>query len=96
MNIFFEKMLEKVTKTNKTCALLGDFNVDLIKYGDNNCVDSIYDQVSSHGFRPLILQPSHVSANSAILIDNIFINNVEYFSKGGNITSVISDHFFSI
>ena len=47
-----KKMLEKVTKTNKTCALLGDFNVDLIKYGDNNCIDSFYDQVSSHGFAP--------------------------------------------
>ena len=92
MNIFFLKMLEKVTKTNKTCTLLGDYNVDLIS--GNNCIDSFYDQVSLHGFRPLILQPSRVSTNAATLIDNIFINDVECFSKGGNITSSISDHFF--
>ena len=73
--------------------ILGDINVDLIKYGNNNLVDSFYDQVSSHAFRPLILQPSRVSSNSATLIDNIFTNNVECFSKGGNITSSISDHF---
>ena len=86
-------MLEKVTKLNKTCTLLGDFNIDLIKYGDNHLIDSFYDHVSSHGFRPLILQPSRVSSNSATLIDNIFINDIQCFSKGGNIASSISDHF---
>ena len=54
---------------------------------------TFYDQVSSHAFRPLILQPSRVSSNYATLIDNIFTNNVECFSKGGNIASSISDHF---
>ena len=93
MTTYFDKLLEKVTKTNKTCAILGDFNVDLIKYGDNNTIDTFYDQLSSYGFRPLILQPTRVTANSATLIDNIFINNAECFSKGGNITSAISDHF---
>ena len=86
MTTYFDKLLEKVTKTNKTCAILGDFNLN--KYGD-----TFYDQLSSYGFRPLILQPTRVTANSATLIDNIFINNAECFSKGGNITSAISDHF---
>ena len=96
LEIYFENMLEKVSSLKKTCALLGDFNVDLIKYGDNHLIDSFYDQVSSHGFRPLILQPSRVTSHSATLIDNIFINDVQCFSKGGNIMSSISDHFFSI
>ena len=74
-------MLEKITKSSKICALLGDFNVDLIKYGDNQLIDSFYDQISSHGFRPLILQPTHVSSNSATLIDNIFINDIACFAK---------------
>lgn len=86
-------MLEKVHSLKKNCALLGDYNVDLIKYGDNHLSDSFYDLVSSHGFLPLKLQPSRVSSNAATLIDNIFINDVQCFSKGGNITSSISDHF---
>ena len=89
-------MLDNVSKTKKTCFLLGDFNIDLIKYGDNQETNSFYDQVSSYGFRPLILQPTRVSSNSATLIDNIFTNDVECFSKGGNITSSISDHFIQI
>ena len=73
--------------------MVGDFNVDLIKYVDNQSIDSFYDQISSHGFRPLILQPLRVSSSFATNIDNIFINYFECFSKGGNITSSISDHF---
>jgi hypothetical protein len=93
MTTYFNKLLDTLTKTNKICAILGDFNVDLIKYGSNTSIDNFYDQLSSYGFRPLILQPTRVTANSATLIDNIFINNAECFSKGGNITSAISDHF---
>ena len=90
---FLGKTLSKLTKTKKTCLLAGDFNVDLIKYGFQTGVQSFYDQVSAFGFRPLILQPSRVSSNSATLIDNIFINNMQTFSKGGNLTCSISDHF---
>ena len=89
-------MLEKISKKKKTCFLLGDFNVDLIKYGDNISNDLFYDQISSYGFRPLILQPTRVHSNSATLIDNIFTNDVECFSKGGNIATSISDHFIQI
>ena len=69
---FLEKTLQKITKSKKTCVLLGDFNIDLIKYDSNQGVSNFYDNISSHGFRPLILQPSRVTAKSATLIDNIF------------------------
>ena len=92
-NTFLDCTLRKLNNSNKTVALLGDFNIDLIKYGVNAGVDSFYDQISSHGFRPLILQPTRVTSHSATLIDNIFINDLQCFSKGGNITSSISDHF---
>ena len=49
--------------------------------------------MSANGFRPLIFQPTRVSATSATLIDNIFINDIETYSNGGNITTSISDHF---
>ena len=65
----------------------------MIKFGQTACVDSFYDLVSAHGFRPLILQPTRVGSKSATLIDNIFINDISCFSTGGNITHSISDHF---
>ena len=85
-------MLRKLTKLNKKCILAGDFNIDLIKYDSTACVSEFYDQISSYGFRPLILQPTRFSTSSATLIDNIFINDLSCFSNGGNITTSISDH----
>ena len=39
------------------------------------------------------LNPSTHAASTALLIDNIFINSLETESKGGNLTTSISDHF---
>ena len=39
-----------------------------------------------------MLQPSRLISNT--LIDNIFINSVEYLSHSGNLTIQIADHLF--
>ena len=92
---YFLETLEHISnESNKNCALLGDFNVNLLNYGIHNSTDQFYDTISSFGFRPLILQPTRVTSKTATLIDNIFINDITCKSVGGNITSSISDHFF--
>ena len=90
---FFNPILTTITKSKKKFALLGDFNVDLCKYGTHADTECFYDLISANGFRPLILQPTRVTSTSATLIDNIFVNNLDCVSKGGNITCSISDHF---
>jgi hypothetical protein len=92
ISTYLDPTLKKITKSKKTCALLGDFNADLIKYGQKADVSSFYDLISTHSFRPLILQPTRLTSTSATLIDNIFINDLSCISKGGNITTPISDH----
>ena len=93
LDTYLRKMLQTITKSKKRCILAGDFNVDLIKYGDNKTIDEFYDELSSHGFRPLILQPTRVTSKTLSLIDNIFTNDLTCFSSGGNLTTSISDHF---
>ena len=93
LDTYFRKTLETIIKSKNKCILAGDFNVDLIKYGDNKIIDGFYDELSSFGFRPLILQPSRVTSKSFSLIDNIFTNDISSFSTGGNLTTSISDHF---
>ena len=73
---------------------MGDFNVDLVKYSSDLNTSIFYDLLSSHNFRPLVLQPTRVTSKTTSLIDNIFINDVSCRSYGGNITASISDHFF--
>ena len=95
LNNYFSKTLDNLSKhPNKICALMGDFNVDLVKYSSHTQTNEFYDLLSSHGFRPLILQPTRVTSTSATLIDNIFINDMSCHSIGGNLTSSISDHYF--
>ena len=93
LDTFFRKFLQKMTNSRKNCIFCGDFNVDLTQYGNKPMVDSFFDEISSFSFRPLILQPSRVTANSFTLIDNIFTNNISCNSTGGNIVSSISDHY---
>lgn len=93
IDLFLQGTLNKITKEKKDCILMGDYNVDLLKFDSHNETRDYYDLISSHGFRPLILQPTRITSKSATLIDNIFINSMETFSDGGNITTSISDHF---
>ena len=73
---------------------MGDFNIDLVKYTSDTKTEEFYNLLCSHNFRPLILQPTRVTSNTATLIDNIFINDISCLSTGGNITASISDHYF--
>ena len=91
---YFQPTLDKINRfCNKTCAIMGDFNVNLINYASHSQTNEFYDLFSSYGFRPLILQPTRITSTTSTLIDNIFINDMSSHSIGGNITSSISDHF---
>ena len=94
-DIFFNNTLEEVSRqVNKTCAIMGDFNVDLTQYVSDSKTAEFYDLMCSYSFRPLILQPTRVTSKTATLIDNIFINDITCHTVGGNIISSISGHFF--
>ena len=90
---FLAEILHSISKSKKMCALMGDFNVDLLKIDQHDESNFFYNIMTANGFRPLILQPSRVTKSSATLIDNIFINDMATKSKGGNLISSISDHF---
>ena len=69
---------------------MGDFNVDLLKSSDNNAAGDFYNMFSSHFFTPHVLQPTRL--RSKTLIDNIFLNSLEYSSNSGNLLYELSDH----
>ena len=90
---YFKETLTSIGKEKKKCTILGDFNADLLKVGEHSETCDFYDILSSFGYKPLIMQPTRVTSETATLIDNIFINDIESRSSGGNITTSISDHF---
>ena len=91
-------LLEKLSKENKTVFLMGDFNVDLLKYDKHNLTNEFLDSLSSNYFLPLILLPTRITMSSKTLIDNIFSNKISQNITSGNISASISDHLpqFSI
>ena len=89
-NDYIDPLLEKISVENKFCSLMGDFNIDILKTDTNDNVNAFYNSVTSHFFAPYILQPTRPVSKT--LIDNIFINSVEYPPHSGNLTIQISDH----
>ena len=89
---YFNTLLDKISKENKSVFLLGDFNVDLLKYDKHAPTNEFLDSLSAHMFLPHIVQPARISTTSKTLIDNIFSNIHTPSSVSGNLTSSISDH----
>ena len=83
---------DKISKENKSVFLLGDFNVDLLKYGKQAPTKEFLDSLSSDMFLPHIVQPARISTTSKTFIDNIFSNIHTPSSVSGNLTPSISDH----
>ena len=92
---FLTPLLEKLSKEpNKTIFLLGDFNIDLLKFDSCNNTKSFIDELSSNFLLPQILLPTRISRNSKTLIDNIFCNIPKFNGDAitANLTSTLSDH----
>ena len=94
----FNKLLENISKEQKSIFLLGDFNVNLLNYNEHNQTNEFLDSLASNSFIPLILQPTRITSHSNTLIDNIFSNVIDPDIISGNLTATISDHLpqFSI
>ena len=95
---YLNKLLESISKKQKSIFLLGDFNVNLLNYNEHNQTNEFLDSLASNSFIPLILQPIRITSHSNILIDNIFSNVINPDIISGNFTATISDHLpqFSI
>ena len=75
--------------SNKNWHLLGDFNIDILKYNSN--VQAFYNMLESYNFSPKITKPTRISSKTSTLIDNIF-NNTRSNSQSGILIHDISDH----
>ena len=87
-----KSLIDKITNEDKTCALMGDFNIDLLKIDSNTDTNIFYNNLTSHFFAPFVLQQTRLSSKT--LIDNIFLNTIEYSAYNGNLTVQLSDHLF--
>ena len=65
----------------KKYILVGDFNIDLLKYDTHGGSSDFLDAMYANFLLPYISVPSRVTPHSKTLIDNIFSNMIEDSSK---------------
>ena len=91
-NAELDRLLFVISKNNKECILLGDWNIDLIKHNCHRQTAEFLDIMYSKLFVPLITRPSRITSHTATLLDNIFVNNPSNYLHSGLLISDISDH----
>ena len=90
---FLQNTLEKRSYKNKDIILMGDFNIDILKYDKSNDSAAFLDMMYESFLLPYISSPTRVTPRSQTLIDNIFPNITENEIISENITTTISDHY---
>ena len=60
-NNYLNKLLENISKDQKSIFQLGDFNVNLLNYNEHNPTNKFLDSLVSNSFIPLILQPTRIT-----------------------------------
>ena len=90
---FIEDLSKVLDKINSTCICMGDFNLNLLNEMNNAQVATFVDKFKQYSFSPVILKPTRVRANSATLLDHIWINFDQSNYNSNIILTDISDHF---
>ena len=88
---FLSPLLQTTGRENKSIVLLGDFNINLLKY-DNPGVSTFLDTLGSYFLAPQIVLSTRITETSKTLIDNIF-SNITECSVSGNLLYSISYWF---
>ena len=66
---FEEKLsdiLQLINQENKTCFLMGDFNIDLLKFNMNEYTNNFINQMFSSSFYPIITKPTRLALTSVL------------------------------
>ena len=87
---FVEKLLQ--ASNNKSMYIVGDTNIDILKYSSHVHTKDFLDMMYSYGVFPQINKPTRVTSYSSTIIDNIFTNVLSTNSKSGIQCNDISDH----
>ena len=90
---YLSESLERFNRHNHNIYLMGDFNIDLLKYENCTYCQALLHCTQSFSMLPVLDKPTRVHGTSATLIDNIFTNNLENSIVGGNIVTDTTDHF---
>ena len=86
----FSIILDILNKEGRPTYLLGDFNIDLLKYNTHS--ESFLNHILTYGFFPKIDRATRITNTTATLIDNIITNVHDHDLSSGIWIAAIADH----
>ena len=87
------ELMNIIYSEKKQCIIMGDMNVDLLKYGSHEATNIYLDMLFSNGFIPVITKPTRISSTSATLIDHMYYNDINTKYESGIIINDVADHY---
>ena len=87
-----EEIIKGINDRKQTVYILGDFNIDLLKYEDHKPTEDYVNMLFSYSLFPIITKPTRITSHSATLIDHIYTNSAIFDLTAGILTHDITDH----
>ena len=69
-------IIEKSVSEKKTSYMIGDFNMNFLKYHEIAKTKYFYDNIFEKGAIPIINRPTRISEHLASLIENILMTDI--------------------
>ena len=91
---YLVEIIEKRSSSGKQIFLMGDTNLNLLRFHNCKHVQNLILPLQSLNLTPTIDKATRVHMNNSnSLIDNIFVSNLEDNILSGDIISDLTDHF---
>ena len=83
----------KINNENKESYIMGDFNIDLLKFQRHNKTKYFIELILTTLYLPVITKPTRITDHSATLLDQIYSNSKSLNDQSGIIITDVADHF---
>ena len=96
INFFTTKLADitaKINIENKESYIMGDFNIDLLKFQRHDNTKHFIESMLRTGHLPVITKPTRITDHSATLLDHIYSNSISINYQSGIIITDVADHF---
>ena len=80
-------------ENNKQCMLMGDCNMDFLRFKSYAKTNDFLERIFCHGFIPVISKPTRVTTSFTTLIDHMYINLITSSYHSGIIINDVSGKF---
>ena len=70
------KLLENISKEQKSIFLLGDFIFNFFSYNEHNPTNESIDSLASNSCKPLNFLPTRIASHFNILVNNMYVQTL--------------------